>query len=358
MSKNKLLTLSVCVIMIMAGCKEKKRVEKPVRPVRAIKVKARIQNESKIVLPASVNELKEVNLAFRVGGPLVELNDIVGSYVEKGDVIAQIDPRDFEIAVESAETKYIQAKAEYERYRSLFDKESVSKSLFDQMEANYKLAKASFESARNSLIDTELKAPFSGYINTVFAENFEKVNPGAPIVSLLDVSSYEVKAWIPAQDIGKINSKTEFICVIKNGETYKLKGRIREIGTKSGLTKQSYPISVLVKADQRIKIRSGMTADLELIYPCMEKNESFIVPVTSVFSKNNETCVWVFNEQTNTVSLKPIEIEEVISDKMLSIAEGLKENDYVITAGVHYLHEGQEVKLMSEFSKSNVGNQL
>lgn len=358
MNGKKLVILSLSVIISLTGCKEKTQIEKSARPVRVVKVSTDKDNQGKIILPASINELKEVKLAFRVGGPLVKLNNIVGSYVEKGEIIAQIDPRDFKIAIESTESRYLQAKAEYERYKNLLAKKSVSKSLFDQMETNYTLAKTSYESAKNSLIDTEIKAPFSGYINILFVENFEKVNPGTPIVSLLDYSNYEVNAWISAQDIDKINSQTEFVCVVKDVATHRLKGKIKEIGKKSGLSKQSYPISVLVDVPNDIKLRAGMTANLEIIIPNKEVHPRFLVPVTSVFSKDNNTCVWIFNKTTNTVSLKQVKLGRIVSDEMLSVTDGLKDNDYVVTAGVHYLHEGQQVKMMSKFSMSNEGNKL
>lgn len=358
MKKKQLILLSFSVFIMMTGCKENKQAKIVERPVRVTTVSADSNNHNKIVLPASINELKEVKLAFRVGGPLVKLNNIVGSYVEKGDVIAQIDPRDFKLAVTTAETSYLQAKAQYERYKNLLDKKSVSKSLFDQMEANYKLSKANFERAKNSLIDTDLKAPFSGYLNTIFTENFEKVKPGAPIVSLLDYSNYEVNAWISPQDKNKINSETEYFCVINNGETYRLKGKLKEIGTKSSHSKLSYPLSILVDVPEKFKLSAGMTANLDIIFKSKKYNPSFLIPVTSVFSKETETCVWIFDEQTNSVSLKSVKIGKIVSDKMLSVTEGLKESDLVVTAGVHYLTEGQKVKRLSEFSKSNVGNQL
>lgn len=358
MGRIRLIGLSISVLIMLTACQEKKQIKKSVRPVRVVKVRADKVNQGKIILPASINELKEVKLAFRVGGPLVKLNNIVGSYVKKGEVIAQIDPRDFKIAIESAESRYLQAKSEYERYKNLLAKKSVSKSLFDQMETNYTLAKTGYESAKNSLIDTEIKAPFSGYINMLFVENFEKVNPGTPIVSLLDYSNYEVNAWISAQDMDKINSETEFVCIVKNGTTYRLIGKIKEIGTKSDMSKQSYPISVLVEVPKDLKLRSGMTAHLEIITPKIKAASTFLVPVTSVFSKVNKTCVWVFYEKTNTVSLRQVELGSIVSEEMLSVIDGLFVNEYVVTAGVHYLQEGQQVKMMSKFSKSNIGNQL
>lgn len=350
MKKNFLIALSLSITIILTGCQEEKQVEKPIRPVKIVKVSVDKGQQSKIILPASINELKEVKLAFRVGGPLIKLNNIVGNYVQKGDIIAQIDPRDFKIAVESAESRYLQAKTEYERYKNLLAKNSVSKSLFDQMETNYTLAKTSYESAENALIDTELKAPFSGYINTLFVENFEKINPGAPIISLLDCSSYEVNAWISAQDVNKIKTETKFVCVINNGVTYSLNGKLKEIGAKSGLTKQSYPISVLINAPKNIKLRAGMTATLEIIQSNKELQQTFLVPVTAVFSKDKKTSVWIFNENTNTVTLRSVEIGDIVSSETITVINGLQENEHVVTAGVHYLYENQRVKMMSNNS--------
>lgn len=358
MKRKNVIMLSVSLLILLAGCGETKQVQKPVRSVKIQKVGLDEACNGKIVLPASVSELKEVNLAFRVGGPLVELNNTVGSYVKKGDVIAKIDSRDFKIAVESAQTQYLHAKAEYERYKNLLAKNSASKSLFDQMEANYKLSKIAFESARNALNDTEIKAPFSGYINIAFVENFEKINPGAPIVSLLDLSSFEVNAWISAHDMNHINSKTEFVCVVKNGKYHRLKAKIKEIGSKSSFSKQSYPITVVVEVPSDFKLRAGMTAKLEISNNIIQDKSKITIPVVSVFSKEEKTFVWIFNEKTSKVSLREVKLGSIVSDHNIEILEGLNNNESIVTAGVHYLQEGQEVKKMIAFTDSNIGNQL
>lgn len=102
----------VCALAAVTclGCGRSASQEEPIRPVRAIKVgdlKA-IQGRE---FPGRAKAKDEVDLSFRVAGPLVSLPVDVGSTVKKGDVIAAIDPRDFQAALDSAQGELDKAKA-------------------------------------------------------------------------------------------------------------------------------------------------------------------------------------------------------------------------------------------------------
>lgn len=355
--KNSLLFFFL--LTLAAACKEEKKQTQSIRPVRVQKPVRMQSAENNITLPASINELRETKLSFRVGGPLIGLNDVIGSYVKTGEVIAKLDPRDFKIAVEATESRYKLAKAEYERYKNLVAKESVSKSVFDQMETNYKLAKTDFESASNAYNDTEVRAPFSGYINQVFVNNYEEVMPGAPIISLLDISKFEVNAWISVEDVTTINNNTNFTCIVKQGEKeYRIPGKLKEIGNKTSRSKQSLPITIVINSNDELKLKAGMTTYLEMNNGGAQAASSFQVPVASVFTKDNKTWVWIFNEQSHTVSAQNVTTGKVMDDGYVEVSRGFSGNETVVTAGAHYLFEGQEVKKIEGFSKSNVGNKL
>ncbi len=354
MRSGKLILL---LLVALVGCKEGKQIEKTVRSVKVVKVMSLEQSKNKLTLPATINERRRVDLAFRVGGPLVSLNNIVGSFVEKGQVVANIDNRDFKVGLSKAESNYKLAKAEYDRYKTLLEQQSVSKSLFDKMEAQFILAKGNFEDAKNALTDTELKAPFSGYLDMVYVENYEKVNPGQPIVSFLDLSSYKINAWISVEDAQAIKSNTKFVCVINDADsTYRFDASLLELGSKASFTKQSYPISAVITAPKQIKLRAGMTAKLEVYKSSEETNSSCVVPVTSVFSKAAESYVWIY--KNNQVVKRPVELGQILSTDEIIIKSGLHENEIVVTAGVNYLHDGENVKIYKGFTSTNKGNQL
>lgn len=346
-------------MLVFVGCKEKNKEKLHVRSVKVYQTSSKVNQNNATIVPASINEKRETKLAFRVRGPLVKLNDIIGDYVSKGQVIAKIDSRDYKIAVESTQAAFKLANAEYKRYKTLLEQESVAASTYDKIELNYTSAKNAYESAKNALNDTELRAPFSGYINHVFVNNFEEVNPGQPIVSFIDLSKFEVKAWVSIEDLSKINDNTDYACLVEVGnKKIKVPGTLKEVGHKTSMTKQSYPISILIDAPKNIKLRAGMTTHLEIIENETSSLGFMQIPITCVFNKKNKTFVWLFNENTNTVLAKEVVSGKVLANDMIEIKRGLKGGKNIVSTGVNYLFEGQKVKKYEGFSKTNVGNKL
>ena len=346
-------------MLFFVACKEKTKEKVHVRSVKVFKTSINTNQDKATIVPASINEKRETKLAFRVNGPLVKLNDIIGDYVSKGQVIAKIDPRDYKIAVESTQAVYKLANAEYKRYKTLLEKESVSASTYDQMESKYTAAKTAYESAKNALEDTDLKAPFSGYISDVYVNNFEEVNPGQAIVSFIDLSKFEVKAWISLEDLSKINDNTQYACLIDLGnKKIRVPGKLKEVGHKTSMSKQSYPLSILIDAPENVKLRAGMTTHLEIIDSEVSLLTSMQIPISCVFSKENKTCVWLFNESTNTVSSKEVQRGDIVGDDMIQIQKGLSGGENIVSSGVNFLSEGAKVKKYKGFSKTNIGNKL
>ena len=108
----RLLFLASLVLSISCKKKEEAKVEQ-IRPVKAIQAQSAADLLSK-GLSAISAEHREVDLSFRVSGPLIKLNVEIGTAVKKGQLIAEIDPRDYEVAIIGAEGRMNQAKAEGE----------------------------------------------------------------------------------------------------------------------------------------------------------------------------------------------------------------------------------------------------
>ena len=347
------------LLLLLTACNDADITQISIRPVRTAKPILYEKGKQDISLPASINEVRETKLSFRVGGPLLQLNDIKGAYVKEGEVIAKIDPRDFELAVQATQSQYKLAETEYERYKNLRETETVSKSVYDKVETGYKLAKTNYERAVNALKDIDITAPFSGYISNVFVNNYEMVKPGQPILSLIDMSMYEVNAWISVEDAMNVTKNSSFICIVSLGDKkIQLSGKLKEIGTKTSFSKQSLPITVLVNAPESIKLSAGMTTFLEINNNSENANTSFMVPSSAIFTKDDKPFVWIYNNDSSTVSARKVTTGSLVSDNTIEIKGGIAENEDIVTAGVHYLFEGQKVKKMEQFSKSNIGNKL
>ena len=119
-----------------------------------------------------------------------------GNYYKRGEVIAEIDPRDFRIRKERSEALYNQAKAEFERIKVLYGKKNVSASAFEKAKADYVSAKTAYETAVNELNDTRLIAPFDGYVGQVYIEEFQDVKASQPVISFVDLGQLKLEAYV------------------------------------------------------------------------------------------------------------------------------------------------------------------
>lgn len=137
-------------------------------------------NETVKEFPIITQPFRTTELSFRVSGPIDRLDVYAGNYYRRGDIIAEIDPRDYRIRRERAEAVYRQAKAEYERISALYQKNNLSASTYEKARAEYTSAKAVFDTAVNELEDTRLVAPFNGYVGEVYVEKFQDVKATSP----------------------------------------------------------------------------------------------------------------------------------------------------------------------------------
>ena len=132
-----------------------------------------------ISLPGQARASQRVDLSFKVSGPLVELPAEEGQEVKQGQLLARILPRDFQINLDQANARAIEAERQYDRYKELYVRKQVSKAEFDSYKASRDVAAAQLEDAQNALKDTYLKAPFAGVVAKRYVENHQEIQAAA-----------------------------------------------------------------------------------------------------------------------------------------------------------------------------------
>ena len=161
------------------------------RPVKTIVVNEGLTGSLRS-FPAVVGAIQKAEMSFRVRGRIQKIYVKEGIEVNKGDLLAELDPTDFEIKLSDRQASYKTAKANYDRARELVDKGAISKVEHDNIRAQYFTASANLKEAEQELIYTKLKAPFDGYIAKRHAENFEEVLGSKTIFSLEDTSELKL----------------------------------------------------------------------------------------------------------------------------------------------------------------------
>ena len=177
------------------------KAEPPVvRPLKTMVIKSPFDAVGR-KYPGRVGPNERVSLAFQVSGQLVEFNVKNGQEVKKGELLAKIDPRDFESELASKEGILEQSKFNVEKIKRLFDEGSAGRQEVVDLQAAYDVAEANARIAKKALEDTSLHAPFDGVIANTFVENHENVMTLRTVLDLQDVSSVEVVVNVPEDRI-------------------------------------------------------------------------------------------------------------------------------------------------------------
>lgn len=367
-------TVAVLVVLFaLTGCQEEIPEKEMVRPVQAIQV-GDPSDFAKRSFPGRAKATREVDMSFRVAGPLVKRPVNVGDEVRKGQELARIDPRDFQVnlrdaqgQLERVEAILKRAESDYERVVQIKkqDPGAVSQAMIDrnrqQVEsttAEIRSLQAAVASAKDKLAYTYLKAPFDGIVTSTYVENYEDVKAKQPVVRLIDHSQIEMIVNIPEDliyqaDYLKTAGKA-FRVRFDPFPNRELKPQIKEIGKEASKTTRTYPVTLIMDQPEDIKILPGMAgkATRAAALPGEESRGDIIIPETAVFSVDemDNTFVWIIDTQTKTVSKREVKTGELL-DTGIAIEDGLKPGEWIATAGVHYLKEGQQVSILSQSSK-------
>ncbi|TLX74907.1 efflux RND transporter periplasmic adaptor subunit [Labilibacter sediminis] len=357
--KRIVLIIPVLVLVVLfASCGSKtENKETVVRYVKSTEVLPSVFNSSS-VYNGVVKESREVSLSFKVGGPVNKLLVDVGDYVKQDQLLAQIDKRDYLVQVQATEAQYTQAKGEYERYLELYERKKLPKNTLDRLKAGYLMAKSQYEAAVNALKDTELRAPFAGYVNNKLIENFETVSPGRPIVELLDFNGLEVVVNVPETHVTSIDETIKIACDIRNANQFDIPAKIKTVSKKSGKDRL-FEVKVVLQGELSKNIKPGMVAKVKVFQESSKAgDDEVLVPVESVFAEGKQKYIWHINPTSMQVEKKPVAVVKVYGNGLLVVKSNIKPGAQIVTAGVHSLIESQEVKILSKKSETNIGGLL
>ena len=170
---NKAIILSLSVLSLAACSPEQEKTAGAV-DVNVIHPESYQQNGRKSYDFIS-EPYRTTELSFRIGGPVQLLDLESGQFFRKGSLIAGIDPRDYQTALQKAEANVAQKRSEYKRIESLYRKNNVSASSYEQAQAELKTAEANYLEAQHNLRDTRMTAPTDGYVQQAHSDIYRSV---------------------------------------------------------------------------------------------------------------------------------------------------------------------------------------
>lgn len=309
-------------------------------------------NETVKEFPIITQPFRTTELSFRVSGPIDRLDVYAGNYYRRGDIIAEIDPRDYRIRRERAEAVYRQAKAEYERISALYQKNNLSASTYEKARAEYTSAKAAFDTAVNELEDTRLVAPFNGYVGEVYVEKFQDVKASQPVLTFIDIDQLKIEAYV-TQDIAyRVQPRQNVLLTLDVQPDAELEAQIAEVSKGTTQNNLSYLVTALLP-NKEARLLAGMSGKIRFEESTSELSDStatgehwVCIPQTALC--NHPTVgsyVWTVHPESGIVSQRKVSVSKLLPHGNAGITAGLQPGEIVATSSLRFLSDGMKVKI-------------
>jgi RND family efflux transporter MFP subunit len=373
----KKVLIGIFAVFLLGACgKDKNKettIKKKPRSVRYI-VAYDKNPEYKRTFSGNIISEIESRLSFRVNGTIVNKYFKMGDYVKKGQILAELDNKDYKLSLENSragvseaeaglkrsEASFMNSKNEFSRIEKLYYDDNVSKSDYDTAKANKDVSEAELAQAKASLKAssmqlakdelnleyTKLIAPQNGFIASEEKEENETITAGTPVYRMSLGDNLETKTFIPENLVGTLTKGQEVSVEISAfpGKIYR--GEIKEIGSSSSGYGNSYPLKVTLLENNNM-IKPGMSTKITFDLSKGEEKE-IVVPLNAIGQDASEkNFVYILTDMTEgiaTVKKSVITLGNIYSEGV-AITEGIETGDYIVSSGVSQITEGQKVSV-------------
>ena len=311
--------LTGILVVLLASCSQRTQITDS-KPTVKIDTVLSAGGQTALQFPGRVKAAQDISLSFRVSGTILRMYVNDGTYVRKGQLLAELDPADYQIQLDAAEAEYQSVKAEAERVMALYKENVTTPDANDKAMYGLKQITAKYNHAKDQLEYTRLYAPFSGYVQKRLFDSHETIAAGMPVVSIISEGTPEVEINLPAVEYIRRQQFTGYTCTfdIYPGQEYAL--------------------------------------DLINVTPKANANQLY---TGAVLRDKGMASVFLYDASSRTIRRCDVTVTRLLgSGRCLVTAEGLKPGDLIVASGVHHVKDGEQVEPLLPASKTNVGGLL
>ena len=316
----------------------------PVPAVRVVRLEAAQATQTRRFF-GQVRARETVDLSFEVGGTLNVLNAVEGGWIDRGTVLAQLDPSPFERAVERAAVMLAQAQREHDRAETLVNSATVSRVRLEDARTARDLSDVALRDAQEALEDATLVAPFDALVADRLSANFTLIEPGQTVLRLHDMSEVRVEFDLPERLLAKVGDpdQVRFTTTLPDREE-PINLRFVEFRAETGRIGQSYVVTLAFPDIESPFLLPGASVTVTAATP--SNTPGMALPASAILSDADRgTAVMIVEEGEDgllTVHLQPVEVRSETGTGFQ--VAGLAEGTEVVATGGHLLRTGQIVR--------------
>jgi RND family efflux transporter MFP subunit len=356
--------------LMLGGCNQESQIpSQPLKAVRLVTVAAPRMSAETLRYSASILPYAQVDLMFRSSGYVTNVSQVrgadgrtrnigTGDYAEEGLTLAHIRLQDLQNQVAQAQAQLDQAAAQhakadqdFQRAKSLYSTQSLTKPDFDQSEAAFNSTQAAMDNAKAALLqsklllgDADLKAPFSGYVLSRNIDLGSLVSPSTNAFTIADIGRVKATFGAPDYVLSRIRLGQELTIQTEN-DAAPLKGRITSISPSADTRNRIFAIEVTVNNPDR-HLKPGMIASVAL---GEVPHSSISVPLSAIVpfpSEPEHFAVMVAQERSGRLIARLRKIQLGATQDNSVAVEGVQPGERVVSVGAQLLRDGDSIQVI------------
>ena len=354
-SRSSFAALGVGLALLASACEERVvEQEVVVRPVKVHTI-GKADASSRREYPGSIRAFQHADMGFEVGGRITEFYATEGDDVVQGEVLAILDPRDYEANLRATQANLRKAESDLRRSKSIYkeDPGAISTETIDTHQRAVDVAKANLAVTQKAVDDTKLRAPFSGRMARKLVEDFQNVKAKEPVLVLQDTSTLEIEINVPERDIAmgpptregvEATQRTEPEVIVSALPHLKFPAWIKEFASAADPITRTFSVKLNFKNVGDANILPGMTARVQVT---VNPERAWSIPVSAALADDSgKAFVWKLDPESKSVSRAPVELGDLVNDRV-RITAGLEEGDLVAISGVNQLRDDMVVRILA-----------
>jgi RND family efflux transporter MFP subunit len=356
MKTHRFLLAIIIGLILLTGCQKPEEKTEVIDKPTAVKTQ-KVTSRDLPVVVKSVGRLvpdREVVISTEVSGIIQAYKVDVGDPVRSDRILVQLDPMDYQLALQEAKANLSSAKAQlaaaeksYERSKVLMPEKLIAVKSYDLSEAGFKSSMATVTQleavvsiTERRLQKTTIKAPFGGYVTQRFVELGQSVGVGAPLMSIADIATMRVKVHLNERDYVHLDMEDPVGVLVDALPDSKFTGRVDRIGIKADPRTNTFEVEVLV-ANPDLVLKAGFTARVAITTKTIP--HAILINQSCVLYRENRREVFVIDEEKRA-AVREVELGRSEGSEVV-IVTGLTPGETLVVAGAQYLSPGDEVSV-------------
>jgi RND family efflux transporter MFP subunit len=370
------------------------RAEADLIPIQ-VRTPALVERQDSVTASGSVEGSETTDVAFQVSGKVARVFVDEGQHVNRGQLVAELEPTDYRNALDAATAQKQVAEAlaqkaaagprkqeveesridlnrwedEYKRMRFLVERKSLPPNDFQKIEAAYNAARERYQMAvegtrledKNAAMaqalatkaqaseeskrlgDTRLLSPITGNISMRRIDPGQTVAAGAAVLSIVNLNPVKVRVGVPEAEIGKVKRGAKADISMPSLEGRSFEGQVEIIGVSAEAASRTYAVKIVVPNPGPVLL-AGMVAEARIFGPA--KAQVLTIPGEAIVrDPQGAPTVYVYHPDRNRVYARRIEVGPPIGGEV-QIRSGLNGDEQIVVAGQQKLREGTPVQIV------------